>query len=352
MLSKEKSSVFTAISAALKAFINKRINVWLIRRIPQGCQQQINYRNIFIMPTRFGACFVLFMLLLFLLGTNYQNNVIILLSYLLVSFFIVVLHHSFLNLSGLRFQATQSMQGFVGSKLYFPIVVSSNKARFSIRFALEQSATMAKSQHDKLNSEDKLLGVTLEQLVVGENKVQVPYQVCQRGQYSLGRVLIISEYGFGLFKTWTRLDFAQQITAYPEPVAYAWSAAQRGADSEEINNSVASYQDSFQSGQDEFHQLRHYQLGEPFSRVAWRQVARGQGWLTKQYQQALSAKLQLDFDHLPAGNLEQRLSWLSFAIKDCHEQQIAFSLKLPHQSIAYHHSAQHTLKCLTALACY
>ena len=352
MTNKAKKSAFSALITPLQAFINKRVNVWLSRRIPQGALQQINYRNIFIMPTRFGACFVLFMLLLFLLGTNYQNNVIILLSYLLVSFFIVVLHHSFFNLAGLQFHASHSLQGFVGSSLYFPLVVSSKKNRFSIRFSFEQSANIASNKSHNTERESKLLGVTLEQLVVGENQVRVPYQVEKRGHYPLGRMLIISEYGFGLFKTWTRLDFAQHITAYPKPIAFAWSELGQHASSEALNDNVASYQDSFQSGQDEFHQLRHYQLGEPFSRVAWKQVARGQGWLTKQYQQALSAKLQLDLEHLPAGNIEQRLSWLSYVIKDCNEQQIAFLLKLPNQSIEYQHSAQHTLKCLAALAYY
>ena len=165
-------------------------------------------------------------------------------------------------------------------------------------------------------------------------------------------MLIISEFGFGLFRTWTRLDFAQQVTAYPKPVENIWTDKQQSVAGEEVENNVESYQDSFQPGQDEFHQLQQYQLGEPLSRVAWKQVARGQGWLTKQYQQALSGKLELDFEHLPSGTLEQRLSWLSYAIKDCSDKQIAFSLKLPNQVVEYDQSSQHTLKCLTALARY
>jgi len=347
--------------------MQKRFNVWLIRRIPQDSHQQINHRNIFIMPTRFGASFLFFLLLLFLLGTNYQNNVIILISYLLVSFFIVVLHHSFFNLSGLRFQATSSLQGFVGSQLYFPIVIISTKTRFNIRFTFDQPAGLTEenfaidnSNHTSGKSVTKNItsveispsDIAVAQLVVGKNNVRVPYRVCLRGEYALGRVLIVSEYGFGLFKAWTRLDFAQKITAFPKPVAYAWSDSPQSGSSEEVQNNLESYQDSFQPGQDEFHQLQHYQLGEPYSRVAWKHVARGQGWLTKQYQQALSGKLQLDFEQLPTGTLEQRLSWLSYAIKDCSEQQVAFSLKLPNQTVDYDNSAQHTLKCLAALSRY
>lgn len=346
-----------SIIASLKNTLHKHFNAWLTRRIPQASQQQINHRNIFIIPTRFGAGLLIFMLLLFLLGTNYQNNVIILISYLLVSFFIVVLHHSFFNLSGLQFQATNSLQGFVDSPLYFPLVVSSKKVRFTISFSFDQATVKAEQALDhsadkNKPSNSKLSKTTLAQLEIGENKIRIPYRVCQRGQYPLGRVLIISEFGFGLFKAWTRLDFAQQVTAYPKPIANVWSDKQQSLAIEVAENNLESYQDSFQLGQDEFHQLQHYQFGEPLSRVAWKHVARGQGWLTKQYQQALSGELQLDFERLPTGTLEQRLSWLSYAIKDCSAKQIAFSLKLPNQVVEYDHSRQHTLKCLTALARY
>jgi uncharacterized protein (DUF58 family) len=354
--------MFSSVTAGLKGALNKRFNTWLARRIPQHSQQVINHRNIFIIPTRFGAGLMMFMLLIFLLGTNYQNNVIILISYLLVSFFIVVLHHSFFNFSGLKFQATSSLQGFVDAQLYFPLVVTSNKARFNISFSFAQAPAKLEQKIDNSLSDNKQIEsqslksqldqVKLTELTVGENNIRIPYRVCKRGEYPLGRVLIISEFGFGLFRTWTRLDFAQQVTAYPKPIANHWTDKQQSIAGEEAENNVESYQDSFQPGQDEFHQLQHYKLGEPLSRVAWKHVARGQGWLTKQYQQALSGKLELDFEHLPAGTLEQRLSWLSYAIKDCSDKQIAFSLKLPNQMIEYDHSSQHTLKCLSALARY
>jgi len=357
LLSTGKNNVFSSISATVKAALQRRFNTWLTRRIPQGSQQQINHRNIFIIPTRFGAGLMMFMLLLFLLGTNYQNNVIILISYLLVSFFIVILHHSFFNLSGLRFHAISPLQGFVGTQLYFPLVITSNKTRFNICLSFDQTTAKPAQQLDNSVDENKsnsnqLNEIMLAQLVAGENDIRIPYQVCKRGQYSLGRVLIISEYGFGLFKAWTRLDFAQQVTAYPKPVAYIWSDSPQSVADEAVKNNLESYQDSVQPGQDEFHQLQHYQLGEPLSRVAWKHVARGQGWLTKQYQKAVSGELQLDFEHLPTGTLEQRLSWLSYAIKDCSEKQIAFSLKLPNQVFDYDNSSQHSLRCLAALARY
>lgn len=322
-----------------KSWLQKRLNAWLVKRIPQAKQQHINYRNIFIMPTRFGAAFCFFIFVLFLLGTNYQNNIIILISYLLVSFFIVVLHHSFLNLSGLKFSAKTSISGFAGKPILFPLTLISNKQRFNIQFSFDKEAD---SKHSK----------SLPMLSHGENEVFVPYQATKRGLYSLPRILVYSEYGFGLFRTWTRLDFAQQVTVFPKPVSYAWQQKQHGSAAAEVNETIESYHDSLHIGHDEFYQLQQYQQGEPFSRVAWKQVARGQGWLSKQFQQTLSNKLQLDFNLLPDSSLEQKLSLLSYAVNDCHQQQIAFSLKLPNQEFTYDCSSEHTIRCLTALACY
>ena len=363
MLTIRKNTIFSSLKASIKSALNLRFNSWLARRIPKHSQQIINHRNIFIIPTRFGAGLMMFMLLLFLLGTNYQNNVIILISYLLVSFFVVVLLHSFFNLSGLKFKSSNPLQGFVGDQVYFALNVTSKKERFNIRFSFDQVLNETSngevgnilSENESYNSQpNEITGTetTLIEITKGDNNIRIPYRICKRGEYSLGRLLIISEFGFGLFKTWTRLDFAQHVTAFPKPVANVWHDNEQSVTSEKEDNNTQSYQDSFQLGQDEFHQLQHYKLGEPLSRVAWKHVARGQGWFTKQYQQALSGKLQLDFSQLPAGTVEQRLSWLSYAIKDCSEKQIPFSLKLAEHTVEYDHSAQHTLKCLTALARY
>lgn len=369
MLVKTKSAFTQWLFHPAKSWVNQRLNAWLVRRIPQAKTQQINHRNIFIMPTRFGAAYGLFALILFLLGTNYQNNIIILISYLLVSFFVVVLHHSFFNLSGLKFIANSPMTGYAGSQLSFPLLITNHKTRFNIHFSFYQGVVNQSSIGNSngaglsaaknVNSKNPSVGKNKEQkskvvleLAAGEKEILVPFQANKRGQFLLDRVLIASEFGFGLFRTWTRLDFNQQATIFPKPQPYAWQKTQQSAKEPQQAENIESQHNSVKPGHDEFYQLQQYQQGEPFSRVAWKQVARGQGWLTKQFQQNLSGQLQLDFNALPEATLEQRLSLLSYAITDCSQQQIAFSLKLPNQEFPYDNSPEHTLRCLTALACY
>ena len=67
----------------LKVFFKNNFNRWLAKRIPSQKEHRLNSSNILIYPTRFGLGYLAIVMLIFLLGTNYQNNIILLLSYLM-----------------------------------------------------------------------------------------------------------------------------------------------------------------------------------------------------------------------------------------------------------------------------
>lgn len=330
-----------------KAWFLCRFSRWLNQRIPSGHRQQINHRNIFIVPSGFGAAFLCLIVLLFLLGTNYQNNIILLTSYLLISFFIVCLLHCFFNLSGLQFHAKQGLEGYAKQRLVFPLIVDSNKTRFNLNFVFSD----LEKNHQKPQS---TLNVAI--LSAGKNELRVPYIALSRGQFTLPRILIESEYAFGLFRTWTRLDFDHQATIFPEPIPCHWQSLQGALVNQDeeplLSNDNTSHQSDTVIGTDEFHQLQSYKEGEPLSRVAWKQLARGQGWLTKHYHAAQSQELLFDFDQIPGSSLEHRLSLLSFAIKECQHQKLAFSVKLSEQTFPLNSGEAHVRSCLIALACF
>ena len=75
------------------------------------------------------------------------------------------------------------------------------------------------------------------ELKPGESEILVPFQAENRGQFMLTRMLIVSEYGFGLFRTWTRLDFGQQATVFPKPLSYAWQDSKQAV-GQEVNDNV------------------------------------------------------------------------------------------------------------------
>ena len=57
------------------------------------------------------------MLLMWLLGTNYDNNLILALAFLLGSILITCILHTHASLAGLKVELMQIQEGFVGDEL-------------------------------------------------------------------------------------------------------------------------------------------------------------------------------------------------------------------------------------------
>ena len=159
----------------IKEKINARLKIsfdrWLKRRMPAASVQKLSSKNIFIFPTKFGFIYLLFILLLFLFGTNYQNNVIILLSYVMASLFITCMLHSFFNLSGLTFVLDGEHIGFAEQKMLVPIAVITSKERFDLSLEFSEALLSSKSQLTK----SQPLRVHVDKAVKGELKFNIPF---------------------------------------------------------------------------------------------------------------------------------------------------------------------------------
>ncbi len=66
-----------------------------------------------------------------------------------------------------------------------------------------------------------------------------------------------------------------------------------------------------QDGLDEFKELRAFQHGDSYQNVAWKQVARGQGFFIKMFEtQANHQYLEIDYQQIPAQGHEQKLGFM------------------------------------------
>ena len=337
-------NIFNRVKQASKKFISKRLERWLSRRVPSCFKHKLSNRNVFIMPTRFGFTYLFFDLLLFLLGTNYQNNIILLLSYLLASLFITVMMHSFYNFSQLSFSSKAKQSCFATQIVNFPITITGHKVHYDINFQFAQS------QHS-------IKEIKLEQCGTEPLEVLLPWYAKHRGVYVLGRVKVFSEYSLGLFITWSLLDFSHQAIVYPEP--------KRLSDSQKLliglNESDISDGVYFRSvsGSDDFSELKDYVLGESKARIAWKQLARGQGKLSKNYQAQQGSLLWLKLSNMPSSNIEVKLKVLCFLILEYSKCMENFGLVLDLPSNSNQHvtikiepnsGVQHKENCLIALA--
>ncbi len=318
------------ISSYFKKFFSRRFERWLNKRMPAENKQQLTRKNVFIFPSRFGLFYLTLSLLIFILGTNYQNNIIILLSYLLVSLFLSAMLHCFYNLSGLQLNQENNVSGYNKQLLFIPIILNSKRLRYALCLQFpEQTA------------------ITITELI-GQRIIKVPFVPLSRGQLNTGRLKVSSNYSLGLFTCWTHLDLKCLLTVYPQPQTLIQPISPKNNINKEKNDSG-----KFEiSGVEDFSELKTYRAGEPLSQVAWKQVARGQGWLTKHYVETKGDNLTIKLQDMPSVDVELKLSYLCFLVLEQHKLGDVFSFDLGNGQIETGQGQQHLQKCLLALAHY
>ena len=314
----------------VKKILNQRFTLWLNRRMPSSVQQTLSQRSIFILPSRFGISYLCFILLLFILGTNYQNNLIIMLSYLLGSLFITSMLYCFLNLSGLTISANGEFTGFEDEAIEIPVNLSSVQVKQLLRLNF-----VAHNQ-------------TKVAMVQASKTALLPVSFLKRGKYALDRMVISTEYPLGLFYCWSKLQFAIEVIVFPKPLACSLSSQIECLqdDDKDIDATIGRLTKG-----DDFYELKPYQVGEALNHVAWKQVAKGDIWMTKHYQQPQSQSVHLSINDMPSISIENKLRNLSYFIMKYHQSGIEFSLQL-HECIGPSHGDKHLSQCLIALALF
>lgn len=334
--------MFSMVIQAIKNAINNRLNRWLSQRIPSKFHHKLTNRNIFIMPTRFGFAYLFFDFIVFLLGTNYQNNIILLFSYFLASLFITVMLHSFYNFSQLSISSNASQTGFANQIINFPISITGNKTHYDINFQFSDALyNLPPVKLTECNSET----IT----------ILLPLHAKKRGVYKLSRVKVFSEYSLGLFITWSLLDFSHQAIVFPQPKKFTTNKKLLCEDDNNANDdSLYSYDIE---GSDDYFELKNYVLGESPSRIAWKQFARGQGKLSKSYQTQQGSLHWLKLSEMPSNDIELKLQFLCFLIIEFtrNKQSFGLSLDLPYKNngevnIGPNLGLAHQKSCLIALA--
>ena len=332
-----------SLARPVRHFFQKHFERWLARRIPNQPEHQLNSRNIMIYPTRFGLAYLGFVVLVFLLGTNYQNNIILLFSYLLASLFISVMLHSFYNFSQLRFYSVAKQQGYAEQPLYFVIKITTEKTHYDINAHFTDKA---------LNSQVEKIELCQQ----GSHELRLVYRTLQRGKHWLGRVTVFSEYSLGLFKSKSILDFGHYAIIYPKAKSLIADQYQLSAQADEP--SIDSYQSTNSVGTDDFSELKSFVRGESKARTAWKQLAKGQGHYSKHYQAEQSQLHWLKLSEMPSNDVEIQLAYLSFLIGELTASNQSFGLQLSTElscqsmNIAPNSGFHHQQACLTALALY
>ena len=303
---------------------------WLSRRLPAQSPITLAHKSIFILPSAFGLFWLGVVILLFLFGTNYQNNLVIGLALLLLSIFNTCIIYSYRNLAGLTLNAAQGPAVYAGEDVLYPVELTAKQAQHQIQLRYGNNAPLSAARVD-----DK------------KQRLLLPFTNHGRGWIHPGRLTVETHYPLGLCRAWSVVDLANRQLVFAAPKAVMTPLSQQAAHAHE----QAHLKGSLVAGVEEFNTLKPYVSGESPNQIAWKQLAQGRGMLTKSFGEPVSAPtwLILNAQH---PDIEQHLSELTWTVDTLWQTQQVFGLQLPMHTIAPNSGAAHRLQCLTALAVY
>ena len=317
----------------MRRLLHTKFALWLQKRIPAGREQSLTHQKIFIFPSRFGIWFLLLCLLLFILGTNYQNNLMKLLCTFLLSVFLLHLFTSYINFSRLKIKALTASPSYAGSSGQLPVWIGyqHKKAQGIVHLSWWQQ------------SDTEHIEVPLSEQ---ENTAAMPFKFEKRGIHRLNRLTLRCDYPLGLFKCWTHLDLDQQVTVYPKLQTCKIQLEQQLhlQDDESIT--------SHKGGNDEFYGFKDFDNSDTLSRVAWKQAAKSEKWQVKTFEQQRSTSGWLSLASSNNRQIESQLSDLSYQIVALSNENRTFGLSLPGVELKPQSGEKHKHNCLLALATY
>ncbi len=312
-----------------RRWLTARWQRWIDVRVPAARQHDLNMKSVFIFPTLFGWGYLIMCVCLFLLGTNYQNNLMLFLCYFLIALMLVNLFFSYQNFASLRIVADDTRPVFAGQPATLVLELMSQSPDKPVAKGLIHAQWLSDPTQVSADLDDD------------QHQLRLPFFTESRGITPLPRVTLHSNYPLGLFRCWSHLDFKQTLVVYPALIAapiHLESVSGEGDNQTE------------QPGYDDFYALREYEPGEPLHRVAWKHVAKGSDWVSKAFsqQQSESGYLQLPV----TGNLETALSQLAYQVDSLSDKAVQFGLRLPNQKVLPASGPEHRHACLTLLAAY
>jgi uncharacterized protein (DUF58 family) len=317
-------------SRTLPDFINRRIERWIGRRMPEKSGQvKLSPHSTYILPTRYGVLFGCILYGMLMSSINYSNSMGFLLTFLLTGICLTGMIHSFRNLIGVRISVSRNPAVFAGDTAIFNLRLENADNRPAYALVLGKNRRQG-GKIDIIPGQKPLLGL--------------PVPAMKRGRLQLGRIRIWSEFPLGLFHVWSWLEPDASVIVYPQPGGTRYNPASYTSGPGKLAANAA--------GHDDFAGLRRYHPGDSSRHIDWKAAARGHEILTKQFMDPAGGDIWLDWDRLQDLAPEQRLSQLCQWILDLHLLNASYGLKLPGCTIGPGRGETHKHDCLTRLALF
>jgi uncharacterized protein (DUF58 family) len=290
----------------------------------------LRHSRIYILPTGRGAALMTTLVIMLLTAMNYALSLGYAFVFVVGGLAAAALLATFRNLAGVAVAPVAAGEAFAGGELAFTLSIASN--------ARDRVGLLVAAQDGHAEVIDVPAAAT--------RPASISITARRRGRRDLGRVTLSSDFPLGLWRAWSYVHFPLAGVVYPAPEAGAppLPLGVRGSDSRRS----AEASDAELSG------VRDYQTGDPHNRVAWKAVARGAGWYTKQFEgSGGGGALTLDWSELPAAlDAETRLSRLCAWVLAAEREARPFALHIPGTDVPLGQGAGHRRTTLAALALF
>jgi uncharacterized protein (DUF58 family) len=289
----------------------------------------LRQNRVYILPSRHGLLFSLFLGLMLLGSMNYNLSLGYILTFLLATLGLVSILHTFRNLVHLRISPGRTAPVFAGETGSFPVLLESpdRDARWGIGVCREGAPPVYANVAAGAPGE----------LVL---RVEAP----RRGWLRPGRLRVFTEFPLGLFHAWSYLEPDVSLLVYPKPDHSRLPLP--------LPQPAEGEGGVFGAGDEDFAGMRPFRPGDSPRRVAWKAAARERGLFTKQFSGRADTELWLDWDLLAGIDTEVRLSRLARWVLDAEAAGIAYGLRIPGRARPPARGQAHRDQCLQDLALF
>ena len=313
----------------IRQALYRRFRRWIDRRSPLESECRLDHRRLYILPSKAGFGFLILVAALWLLATNFENNLIFMLCFLLVALFVVSIHFTHGTLSGLRIKPVRARPVFKGEAAAVELSFSQTRARHREQVLL------------RFAGGDSLM-ITIEK--AGDTFVTLLAPTMRRGYLDPGLLTIESVYPAGLLRVWSYIHFRFDAVVYPAPVPdQARTSGRRGSGEGHYTGTA---------GSEDYVGLKAFETGESLRHVAWKQYARGQGLWSKQYGDSVDSRTWVDWEDYAGMDTEQRLSRMTWQVCECEAAGKVSGLRLPGMEISPNRGSTYQQSILRHLALY
>ncbi|WP_016855123.1 DUF58 domain-containing protein [Halomonas smyrnensis] len=288
-------------------------NGWHRLAAPLGAP--LPQRRLFLLPTRFGLGWAVLIVLLMLLGINYQNSLIHALAFWLFALGVAVLLRAWRNLLGVRLSLRLPAEAFAGGAARLGVIAESRRPRTALQVRCNR-------ERARFDVEDGR----------GEGELCVPTPT--RGVWRVPTLSLESRWPLGLVRALAWQAHEHELVIWPQPLGEAETYRADGGPGRE---------------EEDFAGLRRAAPGDGPARLAWKQWSRTGTLASKAFEAPPRDAVWLDYAD-GSGDPERRLSWLCARVLAHHRAGERFGLRLPDLTLAPGQGEAHRRAALDALA--